>query len=164
MDSAQLRAATYVFSNIVQDVRFEGHVHVDGSRDPAQLTLSHIQDPLNLSCRLSTDDDAREGGSAYGLDGGFDLGEAKEVHVTKLLLIRPVLGQVKRVQWLVAGLVSLKRLFSPAPEMNISNLDRVDFGLRANLTMGFGVAPWAALLVKPFSQNLSPQCYMVDFE
>lgn len=107
---------THIFGNIVQDVGLQWHVHINGPRDPAQFSLPHIQHPFNLFGWLAANYNTLERGRCYLLNGGLDLGQAEEVHVTELLLILSVLLQVKGSQGFVHRLVPLLHLICIAPE------------------------------------------------
>jgi len=43
----------YLFRNVVEDVRFQRHLHVHGAGDPAELALPHVEHSLDLSGCLS---------------------------------------------------------------------------------------------------------------
>lgn len=38
---------TNLFRKIIQDIRLERHVHIDRPRNPAQLSLSNVQDAIH---------------------------------------------------------------------------------------------------------------------
>lgn len=44
---------THVFSNIVENVRLQWQVHIDRTSNPTQISLSHIQHSVHLSCLFS---------------------------------------------------------------------------------------------------------------
>ena len=38
---------TYIFRNVVENVGFQWHIHVDCSSNPAELALSYVQNPIH---------------------------------------------------------------------------------------------------------------------
>jgi len=47
---------TYIFRNVVQNIRLQWHIHVYSARNPAELSLPYIQHPIDfvyfISCYL----------------------------------------------------------------------------------------------------------------
>lgn len=46
---------TYIFRDIVQNIRFQWHVHVDCARNPANVALPNIKHSVYTSDRFPTD-------------------------------------------------------------------------------------------------------------
>ena len=42
-----LTRRTYVFRNVIQNIGFQWHIHVDCSSNPAELALSYVQNPID---------------------------------------------------------------------------------------------------------------------
>ena len=38
---------TYIFGNVVENVGFQWHIHVDGSSNPTEFALSYVQNPID---------------------------------------------------------------------------------------------------------------------
>lgn len=47
---------TYIFRDIVQNIRLQGHIHINSTSNPAEFSLPYIEHSINLvnfiSCYL----------------------------------------------------------------------------------------------------------------
>lgn len=58
-DPTRRTDTAYISREVVQDIRFQRHVHVDCTRNPAELSLSHIEHSLDatgmFACNLAVE-------------------------------------------------------------------------------------------------------------
>lgn len=84
---------THIFGNILKDVWLQRHVHVDGASDPAELALADVEDSVNMPGLLAANYRTVPGLGGDCIDGGPDGGQAQEVDIRILLLVRAFLGE-----------------------------------------------------------------------
>jgi hypothetical protein len=77
----------YIFRDVVHDIRLQGHVHIYGASNIAQVSLAHIQHSLNPLRFLVTNNQTIPCLSSYSFDGGPDLRQAQKVDIGILLLV-----------------------------------------------------------------------------
>lgn len=82
---------THIFRHVLQNIGLHGHIDINGSSYPAELSLSHIQHPFDLPRLLATYDCALPCCAGDLFDGGLDFGESQEVNIGKLLLVLTIL-------------------------------------------------------------------------
>lgn len=90
---AKEKKDSHIFGYILKDVGLQPHVHVNRSRNPAQLALPHIKHSLNPRGSLAANLCALPCLCSHLFYRGLDLGEPQEVHVAKLLLVGSLLLQ-----------------------------------------------------------------------
>ena len=64
---------TYVFRNVVENVGFQWHIHVDCSSNPAELALSYVQNPINTPNAFAGYLESAASQKPYPIDSKTDL-------------------------------------------------------------------------------------------
>jgi hypothetical protein len=75
------RHSTYLFGKIVENVGLENHFHEDGTYNPAQLALPHVQHALHPPRLLPAEFIVAPCFFSDALDVAFEQGETHEVEV-----------------------------------------------------------------------------------
>jgi len=66
----------YILGHILQNIGLQGHIHINSTGHPAQLSLSYIEDAIDLSRLLPANLDIFPGGASDLFDGRLDFAES----------------------------------------------------------------------------------------